>query len=72
MPKAIAFYRDLLGFEVVSTDLPGNECGWALLKLNDTEIMLNTLYERDERPPVRNPVVVQFEPTRQHCGSRRG
>jgi catechol 2,3-dioxygenase-like lactoylglutathione lyase family enzyme len=58
MPEAIAFYRDLLGFEVVSTDRPGNECDWALLRLNDTEIMLNTLYERDERPPYPDPARV--------------
>jgi glyoxylase I family protein len=55
MPKAIGFYRDLLGFEVVSTDRPGNDCDWALLRLNDTEIMLNTLYEKDERPAYPDP-----------------
>jgi len=59
MPRAIAFYSDLLGFEVVSTDRPGRECDWALLRLNDTEIMLNTLYESDERPPHPDPARVK-------------
>ena len=58
MPKAIAFYRDVLGFEIVSSDGPGSECDWALLRLNGTEIMLNTLYERDERPPLPDPARV--------------
>jgi glyoxylase I family protein len=51
MPKAIAFYCDLLGFEVVTTSQPGNDFDWALLRLDDAELMLNTEYERDERPP---------------------
>ncbi|HYL91892.1 MAG TPA: VOC family protein, partial [Alphaproteobacteria bacterium] len=32
MPTSIAFYRDVLGFEVVATSQPGKErFGWALL-----------------------------------------
>jgi len=58
MPKALAFYRDVLGFAVVSSDRPGNECDWALLRQKDTEIMLNTLYEADERPPHPDPARV--------------
>ena len=52
MPTSIAFYRDVLGFEVVTTSRPGAEnFGWALLRLNGTELMLNTAYEEDSRPP---------------------
>ena len=52
MPTSIAFYRDVLGFEVVTTSKPGAEnFGWALLRLNGTELMLNTVYEEDSRPP---------------------
>jgi catechol 2,3-dioxygenase-like lactoylglutathione lyase family enzyme len=52
MPTSIAFYRDVLGFEVVNTSKPGAEnFGWALLRLNGTELMLNTAYEEDSRPP---------------------
>ena len=55
MPKAIAFYRDLLGFEVIATSEQGDDCDWALLKLNDVELMLNTAYEKHERPPAPDP-----------------
>ena len=55
MPKAIAFYRDLLGFEIVATSRPGNDFDWALLRLNDAELMLNTAYERHERPATPDP-----------------
>jgi len=51
MPASIAFYRDVLGFEVVSTSGPGPRFGWALLKLQDVELMLNTAYEDEARPP---------------------
>ena len=52
MPTSIAFYRDVLGFEVVTTSKPGAEnFGWALLRLNGMELMLNTAYEADSRPP---------------------
>ena len=55
MSRAIAFYRDLLGFEVIATSQPGNDFDWALLRLNAVELMLNTAYERDERPPAPDP-----------------
>ncbi len=51
MPLSIAFYRDVLGFEVVSTSKPrGEHFDWALLRLNGVELMLNTAYEEDARP----------------------
>jgi glyoxylase I family protein len=55
MPTSIRFYRDVLGFEVVHTSRPGDEFDWALLRLNDVELMLNTAYERDDRPAVADP-----------------
>ena len=58
MPRAIAFYRDLLGFKVVATSQPGDDCDWALLKLNNAELMLNTAYERHERPIAPDPARV--------------
>ena len=52
MPTSVAFYRDVLGFEVVTTSKPGAEhFDWALLRLNGMELMLNTAYEEDSRPP---------------------
>lgn len=50
MPTAIHFYRDVLGFKVSATSEPGDNCNWALLKLNGAELMLNTAYESDHRP----------------------
>jgi catechol 2,3-dioxygenase-like lactoylglutathione lyase family enzyme len=58
MPTSVRFYRDLLGFEVVSTSGPGDDFGWALLRLNGVELMLNTCYENDERPPAPDPARV--------------
>jgi catechol 2,3-dioxygenase-like lactoylglutathione lyase family enzyme len=51
MPASLRFYRDLLGFEVAQSSEPGDDCGWALLRLNGVELMLNTAFERDARPP---------------------
>jgi glyoxylase I family protein len=51
MPASIAFYRDVLGFEVVTTSTPrGGHFDWALLRLSGVELMLNTAYEQDARP----------------------
>jgi glyoxylase I family protein len=58
MPASLAFYRDRLGFRVVSTDRPGDDCDWALLRLGDVDLMLNTRYEGDARPPAPDPARV--------------
>ncbi len=54
VPTSIAFYRDVLGFEVVSTSVPFDDArdnyGWAMLRLNDVELMLNNAYENNIRP----------------------
>jgi len=55
MPTTIAFYRDVLGCEVVSTSRPGPVFDWALLRLNGVELMLNTAYESDQRPATADP-----------------
>jgi glyoxylase I family protein len=51
MPASVHFYRDVLGFELVTTSSPGEHFDWALLRLNRVEVMLNTAYESDRRPP---------------------
>ncbi len=54
MPASVRFYRDVLGFQVVTTSPVFGEdrFHWALLRLGDAELMLNTAYEFDEtRPP---------------------
>ena len=52
MPTSVRFYRDVLGFEIVRTTTPreGDQFDWGLLRLNDTELMLNTAYEQECRP----------------------
>jgi glyoxylase I family protein len=44
MDRSIRFYRDLLGFAVVATSTP-ESYAWALLRLDDANIMLNTAYD---------------------------
>ena len=51
MPASLAFYRDVLGFEVVSDVPDGDQCDFVMLQLHDSELMLNTAYEADARPP---------------------
>lgn len=55
LPASIAFYRDVLGFELVS----GDDSWWCMLKLGEVTIMLNTAYERDERPAEPDPARVR-------------
>ncbi len=60
MPTSVRFYRDVLGFEVFSSSPPRSpdDCDWVWLKWNDTELMLNTAYEFDNRPPAPDPARV--------------
>lgn len=51
MPTSLAFYRDKLGFGVVGDSGQGDDSGWVMLELNDVQLMLNTQYEDDSRPP---------------------
>ena len=53
MPRSVRFYRELLGFEVVSTSpkLGEERFHWALLRLGDADLMLNTAYEFDDDRP---------------------
>lgn len=55
MRTSVRFYRDILGFELVSASEPGEDFDWALLRANGCELMLNTAYERGERPPAADP-----------------
>lgn len=50
MPVALAFYRDILGFEVVEQAPAGDDCDWAMLRLGGVDLMLNTAYEKPFRP----------------------
>ena len=55
MPTSLVFYRDVVGFEVLESAPPGDDCDWCLLRLNGTELMLNTMYEKPNRPSARDP-----------------
>jgi glyoxylase I family protein len=50
MPTSVRFYRDILGFELVTTSEPGDHFSWALLRMKGMELMLNTAYEDGHRP----------------------
>src|SRR5262245_10885627 len=50
MPRALAFYRDRLGFEIMTRDRNTDNCDWVLLRWGAAELMLNTAYEADDRP----------------------
>jgi catechol 2,3-dioxygenase-like lactoylglutathione lyase family enzyme len=55
MPASLAFYRDILGFEVVLPKSGSDDVDWVLLRLNNSELMLNTAYEKPNRPPAPDP-----------------
>lgn len=56
MRRSVAFYRDILGFEVIAAHEPEGQLHWAMLKLDQAVIMLNSRYEDDARPAVEQPV----------------
>jgi catechol 2,3-dioxygenase-like lactoylglutathione lyase family enzyme len=57
MRRALAFYRDILGFEVVSDSGGGDDSSWVWVRLGGCDLMLNDQYEPgrvpDECPPER-------------------
>ena len=55
MPESLRFYRDLLGFEVVQSSGPLDDCGWVWLRSGGAELMLNTAYDEGERPAEPDP-----------------
>jgi catechol 2,3-dioxygenase-like lactoylglutathione lyase family enzyme len=60
MPASLRFYRDLLGFEIYRSSDPEDDghIDWCWLRLNDAHLMLNTAYERSDRPPSPDPARV--------------
>jgi len=55
MPTSLAFYRDVMGFQVISDAPENGRCDWVWLKSDDSELMLNTAYETEARPPSPDP-----------------
>jgi len=54
MPTALAFYRDVLGFAVIRRSGSGDHVGWCQLRCDAADVMLNTAFDRGERPPQRD------------------
>jgi catechol 2,3-dioxygenase-like lactoylglutathione lyase family enzyme len=50
MPRALGFYRDILGFEVVTDSGKGDGSSWVWLRLGDSDLMLNDQYEPGHVP----------------------
>ena len=61
MPRSLAFYRDVLGFKVVSDSGDGDSSSWVWLKLDGANLMLNDQYE-----PGRVPSAPPAERVRWH------
>lgn len=51
MPTALGFYRDILGFEVVTNSGNGDDSSWVWLRLDGTDLMLNDQHEPGHVPP---------------------
>lgn len=51
MQKSLSFYCEFLGFEVQQSAGPADDIGWVLLRHGTIELMLNTQYEKHDRPP---------------------
>ena len=68
---APACYRDVLGFTVVKQSGPGDDIDWGLLRLDEAELMLNTAYDREERPSAPDPSrIAAHEDTTFYFGCR--
>ena len=50
LDRMLAFYRDLLGFEVVEQDAEHDDCSWVWLRHGTANLMLNGMYEPGARP----------------------
>ncbi|SRR5687768_8685033 len=55
MPRSLAFYRDLLGFGVVTDSGSGDDSSWVWLQLNGCHLMLNDQYEPGHVPDAPPP-----------------
>jgi glyoxylase I family protein len=50
MPRALRFYRDILGFEVVSDSGDGDDSSWVWIQKDSCNLMLNDQYEPSQVP----------------------
>jgi len=59
MPTSLHFYRDILGFNLVNSSGTGDDADWVLLEQNDHQFMMNTAYEKPERPLRPDPLRIK-------------
>lgn len=53
MPTSLNFYCRALGFDLVAHDAKtAPDSDWVWLRRGETELMLNTAYDRNRRPPI--------------------
>ena len=50
MPRALQFYRGILGFEVLADSGDGDDSSWVWLRINGCDLMLNDQYEPGRLP----------------------
>lgn len=55
MPRSLGFYRDILGFEVVSDSGDGDDSSWVWVRWGDLHLMLNDQYEPGHVPEAELP-----------------
>jgi uncharacterized glyoxalase superfamily protein PhnB len=56
MKASLAFYCDVLGFKLARRSQEGEaHFDWCMLERDGHHLMLNTAYERDERPAAPDP-----------------
>ena len=60
MPRALGFYRDILGFQVVAKSGDGDELSWVCLRLNSVDLMLNDQYEPGHEPAAPPPERIRW------------
>jgi glyoxylase I family protein len=61
MPTSLSFYRDVLGFDVVSEVPDDGRYDWVMLKRFESELMLNTAYEATTRPSAPEPMRIPMQ-----------
>ena len=58
MPTSSRSCRDRLDLQVIQQSQPSDDCGWAWVRLDDAELMLNTAFEPEHRPSAPDPARV--------------
>ncbi len=59
MPTSIHFYCDVLGFKVMGDYREDRQYEWVLLRLHNTELMLEPIYPAAKRPALPDPARTQ-------------